>query len=98
MNLATLEDWNVQRAEEMVRREQAPRMRAYVAKIRCQIEGWEIARERGAGLQLRGNHAIVRRFVVGAQRIRALQTGFQIGDGKSLVRRFVGQFEFLRRR
>ena len=70
-------------------------MRAYVAIIRRQIDGWEISRERGAGLQLRGNHPIVRRFVVGAQRIRLLQTGLKIGDGKCPVRRFVGQFEFL---
>jgi len=98
VNLAPLEDWNVQRAEEMVRREQAPRMRAYGAIIQCQINSGEIPRERGAGLQLRRNHPIVRRFVIGAQRIRALQTGFKIGDGKSLVGGSVGQCEFLSRR
>ena len=41
------------------------------------------------------SQTIPRRFVIGAQRIRALQGGFKIGNGKGLVRSFVGQFEFL---
>ena len=44
---------------------------------------------------MRRDQTIVRGFVIGARRIRALQAGLKIGDGKRLVRRFVSQFEFL---
>ena len=65
------------------------------AVIRGEIEGGKISGGGRVALQLRGRQAALRRLVIGAQRVRALQAGFQIGDGKSLVRSFVGQFEFL---
>ena len=99
MNFAALEDWNVQRAEDSVRRQHTrPECAPISPKFAARSRVGKYPAIRGAALQLRRNQAIVRRFVIGAQRIRALQAGFKIGDGKSLIRRFVGQFEFLPRR